>query len=417
MTKKKKILTIVFSAVALAIIALLISSWCVRNNQPAEFLKIASDKKKAAAYVTEKYGDSPSVLSADPVYHGGFLFSKGKLCGTVVHYNGFDVLVKEDRITDDRQYDDIVAAFKEEYLLLDDIYSEVSDCTVAFDFHVTVYSLTYQEFCGKYFDGDISEFLKTTKPDLLITLDGEGFREKRDETPELLYELLNKISSALDKNLRVYAYVRDPELDLPDMPMEDSADRHLRFPPKRYDDYMELIASAVLEKNAAEITVQQPSFYDIDEFTAISDFDAASRITSGWDFAFSHVDYSQNTTVYRGIYRFDNRAEENVLTIRENGLYCGVNTRLHDFILRLDKEHYGITDSTIALRIAPPAFSKKFKDKQYYVSFGYDSYDCDEKHWYYADDKYLYLYVPYLCSELSSDESTGVYIAFADIEN
>lgn len=33
------------------------------------------------------------------------------------------------------------------------------------------------------------------------------------------------------------------------------------------------------------------------------------------------------------------------------------------------------------------------------------------------DDQYLYLYVPYLCSDLSTfEDERGVYIAFAEID-
>lgn len=423
MTKKKKIIrTIALSAIGIVIFAIVTAYFCSENNQPAEWIETHSAKRKAAAYIKEKYGDSPSILSAEPVYSGGFMFSNGKLRGAVVHFNGFDVLAADDKITDNRQYDEIVAAFTEKYLSVNEIYSEVEEQTVAFDFGVTVMYKTYNDFNSSYFDGDISEFLRRTNPELIVTLEGQGFHEKREETPALLYEMLEHIYNSTGGDTRVYAYVYDPELDLPDMPLEDAAHRSLMFPPKRYDDYMELIASGSIDRHGSrhnlsdDIIVQQPSFYTIDEFTAISDFDAASRITSQYDFFFAPKDFSANTTVYRGIYKYDNHAEENVLTIKENGIYCGVNERLHDFILRLDREHYGITDNTIALRVTPPVTEEKWYGKQLYVSFGYNGYDCDENHWYYMDDKYLYLYVPHFCSDLTSFQaSPGVYIAFADI--
>lgn len=416
MTKKKKILIIVFSAIGLAIIALLVASYCSANNQPAEFIETSSAKKKAAAYLNEKYGESPRASSAEPVYTGGWMFSTGRLAGAVVHYKGFDVLVADDKISDNRQYDEIVADFKEEFLDLSGIYSELSDCTVGLDFNVTVSNKNYPEFTNRYYKGDISEYIREANPKIVITTDGEGFTEKRGETPAALYELLEKINGATRGDVRAYAYVRDPALDLPDMPFDDGNRYGLLFPPKRYDDYMELICAAALDGD--RITVEQPSFYEIDQFTAISDNDITSHISSENAFFFSNADFSDNTTAYRGIYKYDDRAEENILTIRENGIYCGVNERLHDFILRLDREHYGITDSTIALRITPPIASGDRLGKRLYVSFGYTGYDCDENHWYYMDDKYLYLYVPHLCSNLSGfEDSNGVYIAFADIKN
>lgn len=420
MTKKKKILIIILSVIGILIIANITAFYCSVNNQPAELIETLSAKRKAAAYIKEKYGDRPLVHSSDPVYSGGFMFDKGTLRGAVVHFNGFDVLVADDMITDNRQYGEIVEAFTEKYLPINEIYSEIEEQSVVLDFGVRVSHLTYNEFNSSYFDGDISKFLAGTNYELAVYLEGKGFHEKRDETPALLYEMLEPIGNSTEGKIRVYAYVYDPELDLPDMPMEDNAYRALRFPPKRYDDYMELIAAGIIDRYEFydNIIVQQPSFYDIDEFTAISDYDVNSRITSEKDFFFTPKDFSGNTTVYRGIYKYDDRAEENVLTIKENGFYCGIGTRRHDFILRLDREHYGITDNTIALRITPPVTIEKLYGKQLYVSFGYDGYDCDANHWYYMDDKYIYLYVPYFCSDLFGFYSEpGVYIAFADIDN
>lgn len=92
----------------------------------------------------------------------------------------------------------------------------------------------------------------------------------------------------------------------------------------------------------------------------------------------------------------------------------------HDFILRLDKEHYNITDSTIALRVAQTAYVNDFKDRQNFNTFGYSGEEglpTDTKEWYYVDDEYLYLYVPCVCHDLFTWEygKDGVYIAFTDV--
>lgn len=413
MTKKKKILIIFFLAIAVAIISFLAN------------YKLLSYAFAAPSYLKEKYGDRPIARSVEGVHETGF--SVGPLCGAIVHYKDFDVLVTDNEIADNRQYDDIVSAFKEEYLDLDEIYSELSDCTVELDFHVTVPGHSYKDFTSRYFDGNIADFIHGTGANIVVTTDGEGFHEKYAETPELLQEKLEKIHNSSRGDVRVYSYVHDPTLDLPDMPLEYYPHDSYRFPPKRYDDYMELIAAGVINKNGIvdELVVQQPfsNFYDIDEFTAISDYDRFSPITSERDYIFSRVDFSQNTKVYPGsnTYRLkSDLAEEHALTICPEGLYCGVNRRNHDFILRLDRGHYNITDSTIALRIAPPAFADNFKDRQNFNTFGYsgeDDYPTNTKHWYYYDDKYLYLYVPHMCYDLFADEDgeDGVYIAFTNI--
>lgn len=420
MTKKKKVLIIALSVIGAVITAVTAVFFCCLFTEPAaafltELIVTRSAKVSAAAYVKEKYGDSPLVHSAELVYAGGFMFSKGTLSGAVVHFNGFDALVADDKITDNRQYGEIVAAFTEEYLA-DGIYSDVEECDVSFDFGVTVSSLNYSDFNSRRFDGDIAGFLARTNPSLTVYLEGRGFHEKRAETPVLLREMLERIKSSTGGDVRVYAYVTDPELDLPDMPMEDTSNYGLRYPPKRYDDYMELIAAGTIDLMSGKITVEQPSFYVIDEFTAISDCDFFSPITSETDYFFAPKDFSENTTAYRGRFKYDDHAEENVLTIRKDGFYCGVSASLHDFILRLDREHYDITDNTVALRVSPPVKAEKWHGKQLYISFGYDGYDSDENHWHYMDDKYLYLYVPHLCHDLFSfEDDRGVYITFADI--
>ncbi|MCM1333728.1 MAG: hypothetical protein NC084_07075 [Bacteroides sp.] len=421
MSKKKKIVLAVAALVALTFLVAAVGLYCLLTNQPAELIETLSAKNKAAEYLRGKYGDSPAALSAEPVYTGGSLFDRGRLCGAVVHYGDFDVLIADDTIADDRQYDDIVAAFTKKYLSVDEIYAEMTERTVALDLGIKVASKDYGEFTDLYFDGDIEGFLSRVNPALTVRLDGRGYHDKSAETPALLYEALERIYCSTSGEMRVYAYVFDPTLDLPDSPMEDgSYGAYLRYPPKRYDEYMELIAagSAIRGQLPNGVKVERPSFYQIDEFTAISDNDITSPITSERDFFLTAKDFSDDRTVYRGRYKYDDRAEENVLTVREDGLYCGVNTRGHDFMLRLDRAHYGITDRTIALRVTPPVTSAEpWHGKRLYLSFGYDGYDSDENHWYYMDEKYLYLYVPYLCSDLSSfEEERGVYVAFAEGE-
>lgn len=419
MTKRKKILIISLSAVGIALLVLVLVELCSLTNQPQELFRTLSARNEAAKYVKDKYGDSPLFRSAEPVYTGGFMFDKGMLRGAVVSFNDFDVLVLDDKIADNRQYNEITAAFKEKYLSVNEIYSNVTECNVSFDFGIRESDLTYAEFNSDYFDGDIAEFLGRTNPKLIVKLDGQGFHEKRAETPGLLSEMLEQIYFSTNGEMRVFAYVSDPEIDLPDMPLE-YAYSSLRYPPKKYDEYMELIAagSIVKEYGSVDVIIQQPQFYTIDEYTAISNPDITSPITSENDFFLTQKDFSENTTAYRGRYKYDDRAEENVLTIEKNRLYCGLNnSSRHDFILRLDREHYGITDSTIALRITPPVTVEAWRGKQLYVSFGYNGYDCDDKHWYYMDEKYLYIYVPYLCTDLYSfEDGHGVYIAFADID-
>ncbi len=425
MAKIKKIFIIILALIGTALLAFAAVVFCSLTNQPAEFIETLSARNKAADYVRNKYGDSPHIRSAEPVYSGGFLFDRGRLCGAVVSFDDavvsfddFDVLVLDDQIADNRQYGEIVSAFTEKYLSVNEIYSNITECSVSFDFGVKVSDKNYGEFNRDYFDGDIEKFLGRTNPKLIVKLDGQGFHEKKTETPALLSEMLKEIYLSTNGEMRVFAYVSDPEIDLPDMPLEYE-NSSLRYPPKKYDAYMELIVagSIVRESGTVDAMIQQPQFYTIDEYTAVSDTDITSRITSENDFFFTHKDFSENRAVYRGIYKYDDHAEENVLTIKENGLYCGITASRHDFILRLDREHYGITDRTIALRVTPPVTAEKWHGKQLYVSFGYDGYDCDDNHWYYMDDKYLYIYVPYLCSDLSPfEDEGGVYIAFTDVD-
>ncbi len=250
MTKKKKILIIVFSAITF--VAAITAAVLVANR------KLLSYAHTASSYLKEKYGDRLIARSVEGVHETGF--SVGPLCGALVHYKDFDVLVTDSEIADNRQYDDIVSAFKEEYLDLDEIYSELSECSVELNFRVYVPGHPYKEFNSRYFDGDIAGLIRETKANIVVTTDGEGYHEKREETPARLYEILEKIDGATRGDVRVYSYVHDPALDLPDMPLEYYPHDNSRFKPKRYDDYMELIAAGTVEKDSLsdELVVQQP---------------------------------------------------------------------------------------------------------------------------------------------------------------
>ena len=276
----------------------------------------------------------------------------------------------------------------------------------------------YPHFSGAYFDGDVDKYLSQEQPEIAVYLSGDGYSEKHDETPQILKELVTNIIDSAPADVTFRAYISNPETAFSEMKHKVNF-QNVRYPPVKYEDYMKLIsyAYAVKENGKTDINICQTQFYDIDEYTAISDDNIDTHILSEQDFTFRPVIY-EDTKVYRGIYKYDYRAEENILSIRKEGISVSLQERLHHFILRLDREHYQIKENTIALRIGQFTDGSSWDGKALYVSFGYAPYDSDNNHWYYMDDDYLYLYVYFIAPEIYNFENEhNVCIAFADIED
>lgn len=419
MRKAKKIVLIVLVSLFSLIAVLVILFFCALADQPRVALMSLSARHTAAEYCREKYGDAPRVIETSPIYSGGFMFDRGSLDGIKVSYEGFDVVVCGEVVMDNRQYEEITAAFAEKYLNNADLYSELTERKVSLLYSGEDYiGDRFRTFTRVCFSGDIDEFLTAAKPQVDVSLSGMGRAGENESAPGLLREMLERIAGSCPAEYRIYAEVFDPLLSLPEMP--NKADTgSLINPPNTYERYMELMTygQASFRDGKALLTVRQPRFYEIDGYTAISDDDVDAPITSMQQVFFSQKDYSDNLTAYRGRYKYDNHAEENILTIRSSGISVGIAEKNHDFLLRLDREHYGITDSTVALRVTDTLTDTKWAGKRLYTSFGFYPYDCDYETWYYIDDEYLYLYVPSLCSDLFGFEDRDiVQIAFADIE-
>ncbi|MDE6133682.1 MAG: hypothetical protein K2G04_09980 [Oscillospiraceae bacterium] len=94
---------------------------------------------------------------------------------------------------------------------------------------------------------------------------------------------------------------------------------------------------------------------------------------------------------------------DNILKIRDIGYNADFTDKKSNGIeifLRLDREHYKITDQTIPLLVADG--ERDWQGKRLYTSVGYGQYDSKDEDWYYLDKDYLYLHI------------NGTYIGFSD---
>ena len=413
MRKRKKI-SIVVSVAVIALIlpvvvfAFLLSIDGIYLDMYAKNAVITA-KREAVEYIEKKYGETDRVLSAEALYSGGGFMSgtKRHVSAVKVQFKGYMVLASTEAFCDDRQYEEICSAVLDRYFDCADLGSSFTG-SASVDFS-EITGITDSFTCtSAYFNGDIDKFIAENKPGLSAAITYEGYPDRRNEYRKLLNNKFGEIESDFNKeDLWVTIAVKDPGLDLPTMPYECTSGGKKRSIPQ-YDEYMELIAFGYIRHDKKEIL--QTSFCQIDEYTAVSD--DSRPIKSIQEVTFQAVDLSDNTTVYRGCYKWDDRKDENILTIREEGWRISIaDRRVYDVLLRLDREHYGISDATIPLIVADltlrtDAANDIWETHRYYLTVGYGNYtnvDTNTDDWYYLDDDYLYLKISRVQSNLSSD--------------
>ena len=367
-------------------------------------------QRTAREYVLEKYGEKAEILSAKAHFGGGGWFGPSLYLDAVeVSLPGYRVLVKDNTGCDDRQYEEICAAVRERYF--DDIElgsSNTGGVSVLFSELTGIDEDSYH-CTSVYFDGDIESFLYSSGAGLAAEYIYEGYPEKSGDYRKLLEDKLSELKYYFnDEDLNVMIHIKDPGLDLPEMPYARSVDgdHKIRRVPM-YDDFMELIACAYIDHY--DSAVVQTEFWQLDEYTAVSD--NSDPIRSDAEITFEQVDLSDNTTVCRGRYKYDYHRDENILTIRDTGWRISLAGRgAYNVFLRMDREHYNITDAAIPLIVADLRLREsplnEWETRRCYLTVGYGNYhdvDTNPDDWYYLDDKYLYLMISYVQSDLNND--------------
>lgn len=435
MTKKKKIVIGVFASIAAVILAfVLLIFWAFYGDGIKLRFNTAvhTPAAKAAAkeYIEEKYGEKAVFSESKPItYSPEIMFAPSIFAGISfqadgyevrVYYNDHDLAAEladgECFICDNRQYDDICTAFEEKYL---------NDTILGASYKLNGLSLDFNEcsgykdalsFTSGYFDGDIEKLLRGSDAKISASVTYEGYTEKRGEYRKLLNDKLYEIYDIMGQNASVFIYIHDPALSLPEMPYKAVDKARIQAEP-RYEDYMELIAYGYTA-NPSEFDkyphVFMTEWYEIDEYTSISD--DLNPIRWEADFVFRQVDMSDNTVAYRGRYKHDDRADKNILTVRDNGYRVHFNDsrRLDNIFLRLDREHYNITDKTI------PLITADWDGKRFYLTVGYGNgentvVDTNYEDWYYLDDEFLYLYINSLHSDFFGYTDEWI-LTFSDSE-
>ena len=397
--KEKRIITVVTVILPSVVISVIFGIMMLLGN-----LELSADKKmyeaQAARYVKEKYGDSPKLLSSSASHYrknGG----ARKVDGIIVFFDGFEVNIDGDRIGDNRQYDEICAAIEEHYINDSELGSSYSG-----KWTITYCSNDYRSFFTRtYYDGDIEKFVSEAKVTLCGEITYEGYPEKRDEYRKLLTDKMAEINRAFDRTneknndyLDFTIYIHDPTLKLPEM--THKYDRETLFP--SYEEYFENIAFAYTgytfyssggHVSRLRTAVYQPEFFEIDEYTAIAD--DMTPIVSENEIVFEEVDLSDKIVAYPERYKFSHDWEKLKLTTRDHGWKMSlVDHEDYYILLRLDREHYSITDTTVPLIVADQVWAQQ--ENHYYITVGYfdnKHYDYEEGDWYYMDDDNLYLYI------------------------
>lgn len=418
---KMKIVIIAISLFGAAVLVLvLLIFWAffgrsIKINVQA-MLKTPAAKAAAAGYIEKKYGEKAVFSKAEPITRAsGYIFPERYFVGIELTADNYTVMVyfNEDEpvIIDDRQYDEICSAVKEHFF---------DDKSLGYSYEINNFSLDFYKkledgihdrrdtrFTSVYFDGDIEKFLREATAEISADVTYEGYPEKRNEYRNILNNKLEYIYPFFgEEGSLVYLFIHDPNVNLPEIKNKYVNSSRIYHIP-RYEEYMELIACGYTSKDG--IKVLQTEWYDIDEFTAIScEF---SPVLSDNAFIFGETDLSDNTTVYRGVYKYDDRAEENILQIRDISYIVDLTDRKsggNTVFLRLDRNHYGITDKTVPLLVADG--TGNWQGKRLYTSIGYGSYDSKELDWYYFDDNYIYLYINGMHVDV-----WDAYLAFADV--
>lgn len=383
------------------------------ENRVSELTSYAETAAKE--YIKKKYGEEPKSISgarpAMEMYDGddGWEEHFGGVFLTVDGYNTavyFNNGTSVEYIYDDRQYTEICNAVEETFF-----NDSEMGLSYEFDKFYITFSETHNRFTDVYFDGDIYSFAQKSGMSVCADIIYEGRPEKSGKYGELLQNKFKELNNAFTGYAMydIYIFVHDPRLDLPEAAHKDSNynihnkvyGKDIRKP--EYEDYMELMAYGSSEKN-----IYQTKFFDIDEYTAISD--EMENIMSYNDFVFSPVSFDGKTTAYGNVlwcHDYDVPLE-----IRETGYYIECRgEEASDVMLRFDREHYNITDTTIPLLVRD---SKELhKGNLLYTSLGYGDYDSLDGDWHYLDDKYLYVYIS---NSTFSYDWGEPYLAFSDSE-
>lgn len=386
-------------------------------------------KLEAVEYIENKYGERDRVLSAEVIYSGGgFMGGDRRVSAVEVHFDDYTVIASKENFFDDRQYDEICSALLDKYF---------DDDGLGSSFTGNLY-VTFLESCnigsGHYtsvfFDGDIKKFVKAAQLTLHANYTYMGYPEKSGEYRKLLNDKFKEMYGLFGSDgLDVTIFIKDPNMELPEMPHKAINEHHIYKMP-RYEEYMELIACGRTDSHRRDeymeyVRIFHTEFYEIDEYTAISD--DSNPIVSDHVVTFQPTDLSDNTTVYGGVYRNGDPAEWSVLTTRDEGWLVDVaHLRWDSIFLRLDREHYGITDTTIPL-IVNDLNVRSYEDfdtwetHRFFMTVGY-SYkegvvDTNYMDWYYLDDDYLYLWIDSNHADLGTYfGGDGIIVTFSDID-
>lgn len=390
LSKSVRVVIIVSSLIGLCLFI-----FCTRGiwSSAADRIKQERTVKEAhtavVEYYTEKYGTSPSITETEPIRIGkmGVTFATVFSGYVVFHEESCKIIYYNGKCFDTKQYDEICAAAAEAYFKDDDI-GEITDCDIKLSFmaHTGVtrsysygneWNIDREKYISEYFEGDIERFLSEIPHTMKAYVTYSGSSEKYDSYRGLLENKLNTLNDICDE---AYLYIKDDNAEFKQNVHFSKINNKIYLPYAH--DYMEHIAIGHLSE---DITVYQTLWHEADEYTSVSDITSEKELEYG-EYIFSPTELYNNC---KAVCRTKGR--DNAFIINK-AYYVDLKSE-NDIFLRLDREHYGINESTIPLIVYHDG------KRLIYETAGWVSdkiYEHDDRSWFYLDDENMYLMLDHL---------------------
>ncbi len=390
-SKKKVVMIVVGAFLALFLIAAIVFV-CVLTDQPKIFIMSMSARHSASEFIKNKYGEKLYVEKTEPYYSTGSLFSQ--LAGTIVYSeDGYIVVVTDGGCSDDKQYELIKSDFCDKYLI-------GSALGLPVNYEAYLFEPIEGHFCTEeLYNGDIASFLQAVGDDVRVNVDYKVTVDDMQDYKTIAENIFSDIDTDCNYchgNMRIFDADACGE-----------------------EDYESYKSSVFNRKLSCEYYSGVKSSFVETKFIEVDSFTASYSCRSGQAFSLTEKDMSDNTEAYPA---YSENAQP--LRIRDIAYNFNVDNN-YDLFLRLDRDHYNITEKTVPLMVSDVidynTYYQRSGDwvgRRSYYSVDYPPYapqsvesspilGCD----YFLDQDYLYLYIG--CMKV---DNLSAYLAFADIE-
>ncbi|MDE7293498.1 MAG: hypothetical protein K2N72_03645 [Oscillospiraceae bacterium] len=380
--KIKKIIITITIVIVTAALLVVFCLWLSfgKDLEIKAALETEPAKVRAQEYFVNNYGEELKIARTEPYIPGSFFYGHS-FEGIIVYPEEGDwsILVRDDYIADNRQYDEITEGFKEKYFG-DVRLAEINETEIFMHFRRRPEDGdTFHKFTEVYYDGDIEKFLDKVQPDVRFGASYESDSEKPYDPEDYrgyIKEKLAALKASSKGEVKGDIYIYEPAVGDPQMPCI-------------FRDEIWGSLSGNNGSRKGEIKIYEKNLMKEDGIAYVYDQRDNKYLE------LKSVDLSENILT-------DFAESDTALQIREKGY--AMNTSGYDGVyLRLDREHYNITDCTVPLLVTENTDGRR-------VSYRLDG--NGRYYWHsccYMNDKYLYIYIEDLLG-------LGQYLAFADLD-